>query len=174
MQSTCRTAPVTLTPAPGRRARRPRVWHSTGSTSSPPSWRTCWRTPGWRRRRRRAPASCADLSERHLRCAGRAQRILRRRVRHGGQLRPAGGLPARHQPRHRSQVHRGQRQHLPPQHPQVSTHYLLDIYTLSTQYLRSAECATQDLLLSWFQSWEGINDESCLAEHPAGERGCVR
>ena len=40
--------------------------------------------------------------------------------------------------------------------------------------LRSAECATQDLLLSWFQSWEGINDESCLAEHPAGERGCVR
>ena len=56
----------------------------------------------------------------------------------------------------------------------ISTHYLLDIYTLSTQYLRSAECATQDLLLSWFQSWEGINDESCLAEHPAGERGCVR
>ena len=48
------------------------------------------------------------------------------------------------------------------------------IYILSTQYLRSAECATQDLLLSWFQSWEGINDESCLAEHPAGARGCVR
>ena len=56
----------------------------------------------------------------------------------------------------------------------ISTQYLHTIYTISTQYLRSAECATQDLLLSWFQSWEGINDESCLAEHPAGERGCVR
>ena len=54
------------------------------------------------------------------------------------------------------------------------THYLHIIYRISTQYLRSAECATQDLLLSWFQAWEGINDESCLAEHPAGERGCVR
>ena len=77
--------------------------------------------------------SCADLSDRHLRCAGCAERILRRRVRDGGQLRPAGGIPARHQPRHQGQVHRGQRQHLPPKHSQVST--LHSIYAISTEYL---------------------------------------
>ena len=45
------------------------------------------------------------------------------------------------------------------------------IYPLHTHTLG---CDPQLTLLGFFKAWHGISDESCMAEHPDGQLGCVR
>ena len=45
------------------------------------------------------------------------------------------------------------------------------IYPLNTH---TEGCDPQQLILSFFEAWDGVSDESCLQQHPDGKAGCVR
>ena len=45
------------------------------------------------------------------------------------------------------------------------------IYPLNTH---SEDCDPKEVLLSFFETWEGVSDESCLEQHPDGKAGCLR
>ena len=58
--------------------------------------------------------------------------------------------------------------------PVTRVRCISDSGTLYPLHTHTQECDPQDIWLGFFNAWDGVSDESCMAEHPDGPRGCVR
>ena len=58
--------------------------------------------------------------------------------------------------------------------PVTRVRCISDSGTLYPLHTHTPGCDPQLTLFGFFKSWHGISDESCMAEHPDGQLGCVR
>ena len=58
--------------------------------------------------------------------------------------------------------------------PVTRVRCISDSGTLYPLHTHTEECDPQEVWLGFFNAWAGVSDESCMAEHPDGPRGCVR